>query len=327
MKKKMPFLSVIIPTYNSGEKLLKLIKSIFASGYKNFEVIVVDDCGTDNSIELIKKYPVKIIRLKKNSGQSVARNTGAEAAKSDILVFFDSDVVLKKDVLEKFAEFFLGPENQCIVGIYAKEPANKAWFAKYRGLLEFSWYLDTTNFDCFTPASGAMRRSLFDKIGGFDKKYRHMEENEMGYKIIQICPIVLRNDIQVHHHFPTFQKCARLYFKRCFVWTRLFLKRKKFDNAATTASVGFGALAAFFTLFFLLFAPVTVYALYLSGLSFLFFLFLNRVTLRFVLKNSGFLFLLYFIATNFILMIVVGFSAIFSVLTVPFFGIEERWLK
>ena len=53
-----PFLSIIIPTYNSGEKLLKLIKSIYSQKFKNFEVIVVDDCSKDNSIELIKEFPV-----------------------------------------------------------------------------------------------------------------------------------------------------------------------------------------------------------------------------------------------------------------------------
>lgn len=325
--KKRPFFSIIIPTYNSGEKLLKLIKSIFASSYKNFEVIVVDDCGTDNSIDLIKTFPVKIIRLKKNSGQSVARNTGAKAAKSDVLAFFDADVILKKDVLEKIAEVFGNPTNKCMIGVYAKEPANATLFARYKGLLEFSWVQNIKTCDYFTPAVGAMRKNLFNGIGGFDKRYRHMEEIELGYKIIEKCPIILRNDVQVFHHFPTFKKCAKLYFKRCFVWTRLFLKRKRFDNVGTTPSAGFGSLAALFSVFFLLLSPLSIYFLFPALLSFLVFLFLNTGMFAFVLKNSSLPFLIYFIAANFFLMVVVGFAAIFSVITVPFFGIDAGWLK
>jgi hypothetical protein len=214
-----------------------------------------------------------------------------------------------------------------MIGVYAKEPANATLFARYKGLLEFSWVQNIKTCDYFTPAVGAMRREIFEDIGGFDKRYRHMEENVLGYKIIEKCPIIIRNDIQVYHHFPVFRKCAKLYFKRCFVWMRLFLERKKFDNSGTTQSAGFGAIAAFLTIFFIPFAFLGNYFLFLPLACFLIFIILNLKLFWFVMKNSNFLFLFYFVLTNFFLMFVVGFAAIFSVITVPFFDINAGWLK
>ncbi len=94
----MPKFSIIIPVYNVEEYIKKCLDSVFAQTEKDFEVIVVNDGTKDNSMEIAKKYKVKIIN-QENSGLSAARNRGVKEAKGEYLLFLDSDDYLEKNLL------------------------------------------------------------------------------------------------------------------------------------------------------------------------------------------------------------------------------------
>lgn len=86
--------SVVIPTYNRAGTIKRSIMSVLKQTYKNIEVIVVDDCSTDNTDEIVRKIKddrVKYYKLKKNSGACVARNFGIEHSHGDFIAFQDSD--------------------------------------------------------------------------------------------------------------------------------------------------------------------------------------------------------------------------------------------
>src|SRR5690554_4363141 len=92
----MPLVSVITPLYNCSKYLEQTIQSVISQTYENWEMIMVDDCSTDNSIKIAQHYAVqdervKIIQLEKNSGAAVARNTAIEAAQGRFIAFLDSD--------------------------------------------------------------------------------------------------------------------------------------------------------------------------------------------------------------------------------------------
>ena len=93
--------SVIIPVYNTGEKLCRCLDSIIAQEYSDFECIVVDDGSTDVSVAIIDEYAAKDVRFKaihkENGGVSSARNYGLEIAKGEWIVFVDSDDYLLPD--------------------------------------------------------------------------------------------------------------------------------------------------------------------------------------------------------------------------------------
>ena len=97
-------ISVIIPAYNDEECLKKGLTSVFNSDYKDFEVIVVNDASKDNSLDVAKSFPCRIVDLKINKGIANARNQGADAAKGDILVFFDSDIVIEEDNIWRLSD-------------------------------------------------------------------------------------------------------------------------------------------------------------------------------------------------------------------------------
>ena len=98
--------SIIIPVYNSEKYIRGCLDSIFSQTYKNIEVIAVNDCSTDNSLEILKEYnEIKIFSTKVNSRQGAARNIGIEKSTGDYILFVDADDALyRKDVIEKLAE-------------------------------------------------------------------------------------------------------------------------------------------------------------------------------------------------------------------------------
>jgi len=91
-----PLVSIITANYNASKYIDKTIQSVIKQTYSNWELIIVDDCSTDNSVIIIKKYQefdkrIKLLKLEKNSGAAIARNKAIEVAKGDFIAFLDSD--------------------------------------------------------------------------------------------------------------------------------------------------------------------------------------------------------------------------------------------
>lgn len=91
----MSKVSIIVPVYNPGKKLIKCIKSIISQTFEDIEIILVNDGSTDDSLKICKKYKERDSRIvvidKKNEGSIATRRVGVEAATSDYIMFVDSD--------------------------------------------------------------------------------------------------------------------------------------------------------------------------------------------------------------------------------------------
>jgi len=105
--------SIIIPTYNRAYCILTSINSVLKQNHKDFEIIIIDDCSTDNSVLIISKFIesytfIKLIRLEKNYGTNIAKNIGSINAKGNYLVFLDSDdQLIKEDSLNRIEEVII----------------------------------------------------------------------------------------------------------------------------------------------------------------------------------------------------------------------------
>ena len=93
---KEDLVSIIMPTYNCADFIGETIESVLAQDYKNWELIVVDDCSTDDTENIVEKYRyneerIKYHRLEKNSGAAIARNTAIDLANGRYIAFLDSD--------------------------------------------------------------------------------------------------------------------------------------------------------------------------------------------------------------------------------------------
>lgn len=118
--------SIIIPVYNAEKYLKETIENIKAQSYKNWELIMVNDCSTDDSKKIAKPYLNKNIKwfdLKKNSGPAIARNHGIDESKGRYLVFQDADDLWHKDKLTKQVAFM--KEKDCAFSYTGYEFADK----------------------------------------------------------------------------------------------------------------------------------------------------------------------------------------------------------
>lgn len=102
--------SIIMPTYNCGRFIADSIKSVQAQTYKNWELLIVDDCSLDNTLDIVKKIQItdKRIRLfqnKDNSGAAVSRNVALKEAKGRWIAFLDSDDLWEPLKLERQIKF------------------------------------------------------------------------------------------------------------------------------------------------------------------------------------------------------------------------------
>ncbi|MGX4598600.1 glycosyltransferase family 2 protein [Faecalimicrobium sp. JNUCC 81] len=108
MKKNL--VSIITPMYNSEKFIEKTIESVLNQTYENWEMLIVDDCSTDNSSDIAKSYAqndsrIKYIKTKNNQGVSHARNIALKNAEGQFLAFLDSDDIWDKDKLKKQISF------------------------------------------------------------------------------------------------------------------------------------------------------------------------------------------------------------------------------
>lgn len=104
--------SIITPVYNAERFLGDTIKSIQNQTYKNWELVLVDDCSKDGSADMIKEFQanddrIRYIKLEKNSGASVSRNTGIKNAKGRFIAFVDSDDIWQPEKLKIQIEYML----------------------------------------------------------------------------------------------------------------------------------------------------------------------------------------------------------------------------
>lgn len=103
---KSPYITVVMPNYNGHRFVGQAIDSVLAQTYHNFELVVVDDCSKDDSLQLINQKAqndsrIRIIALEKNSGVANARNVGIKAAKGEYIALLDNDDLWTEDKLER----------------------------------------------------------------------------------------------------------------------------------------------------------------------------------------------------------------------------------
>ncbi|MDR1773789.1 MAG: glycosyltransferase [Clostridioides sp.] len=106
----MDLVSIITPMYNAERYVEDTIKSVLNQTYKNWEMIIVDDCSNDNSPEIVKKYAdiderIVYIKVDSNKGVSHARNIALKTAKGRYIAFLDSDDIWKEEKLNEQINF------------------------------------------------------------------------------------------------------------------------------------------------------------------------------------------------------------------------------
>jgi glycosyltransferase involved in cell wall biosynthesis len=184
----MPFFSVIIPLYNKENYIEATLKSVLAQTFIDFEIIIINDVSTDNSLaaaQFIKDSRIRIITHEVNKGLSASRNTGIREAKSDYIAFLDADDLWKPGFLEAIHKLIIQyPEIYLFATKYEeKHSLNITLPIEISGVKlndNESYILNffPTNMGklLVSFASLCVKKSLFNKIGTFDESITYAED-------------------------------------------------------------------------------------------------------------------------------------------------------
>ena len=243
-------ISVIIPAYNANTTITECVKSIIDTGYEPLQIIVVDDCSTDNTRDVAQnltiEFPdiVRLLVLEQNGGPSKARNRGAEQADGNYLFFVDSDTQITPDTLHTFIVHMEETGADALSGIYHWSPLNSGAAPLYKALLNYFTCARHGIFDneIFNGAVAGIRKEVYEAVGGYNEELgwgMDYENEEMGQRVAAAYVHKLDPDLQVRHHFDGTGKMTRLYFHRVSLWMEMLLKRKSFEtNALGSAPSG-----------------------------------------------------------------------------------------
>ena len=175
---KTPEVSIVIAAYNCGDFILETVSSVINQTFKNWELIIVDDCSTDDTSEKIAALNdnrIRIIRLDKNSGLPAApRNTGIRAAKGEFIAFLDHDDTWSPEKLQVQIDYLREHPEVALIGSpfiiesldsrYNNTPTTP----KTKSL---SGNLYKTLLQCnfFACSSVTVKTSILNNIGFFDE--------------------------------------------------------------------------------------------------------------------------------------------------------------
>ena len=167
-------LSVIIPVFNARETVASALESVLAQLGEGDEVLVVDDGSTDDSVEIVEAYPVRLIRNPTNLGTNASRNVGAHHARGRLLLFTDADARLGPGTLARARKRFEGDDPpDAVVGVYAAQGGPSDPVSTFKNLWIRHSYLRAPErlhwlFGCIF----ALHRSLYMQAGGFSAGFR-----------------------------------------------------------------------------------------------------------------------------------------------------------
>lgn len=208
-----PFFSIVIPLYNKEKHIEKTLQSVFDQTFQDFEILVVNDGSTDQSLKVTENITdrrIHIISIK-NSGVSHARNVGISKAKADFVAFLDADDLWKKDHLENLRQLIKDfPDCGLYATAYIKQTKETFLECNFKGIPnKGDWsgvvedYFQSSIYNSIAWASAvAIPKKTFEEVGFFDEKITlgAGEDTDMWIRIALKRPVAFNNKISAIHN-------------------------------------------------------------------------------------------------------------------------------
>lgn len=315
-----PLVSVIVPNYNYSRVLALCLKSLREQTYPHLEIIVVDDCSTDDSVAVAESFGVKVVSTGVNGGPAVARNRGAEVASGEVLFFIDSDVAAKPDAVGNAVRLLQSdPRLGAVCGNYDPVPLIRdSLLEEYRCMQQSYWLIaDEGQIATLYTALLAMRREVFDEIGPFNPRLRETENADYGHRLAARYRILLTPEVRgVHDHDHDLKVLIKKVFTRTRLHIPMYARRPSFPGGLSSGPRAWGSVIA---LLMALTAPLPLasgplWTLMPIGL-FAAYLSCDLPMYRFVAAHRRSWFVAYFIAMHLALNLVMAFAAVTGVLS------------
>ncbi len=305
-KDPRPNISIVVPVRNQASEFQQCLKALsICCKRDDAELIVVDDCSTEDVERIAKQYGARYFRLPHRSGPAAARNLGARHAAGNIIVFIDADTVALPDMVQIVRnEFERNPTISALFGSYDDAPACADFWSSFKNLLHHHVHQSSrSQASTFWTGCGAVRKNVFDDLGGFDvARYPEasIEDIDLGVRLTQTGnKVKLVKQLQVKHlkKWTPRSLVHTDILRRAIPWTQLVIRSNYIPSdlnlswssrsSAALIAVAVGLIAAkILALFGLRHWPPHTPA---AGLIFIVatLLVINRELYRFFFKKRG----------------------------------------
>ena len=222
-------LSVIVPTYNREKVLAKALEAYLAQSSPQLihELLVVDDGSTDGTGSMVQEFsrrspfPIRYLQ-QPNKGPAAARNVGIREARSNLVLFTDSDIIPECDLVEQHIKWHKNnPQiTAAVLGYVTWPPEIKAtpfmrWYGEEGALFDYRQLRGKreADFRFFYTCNLSLKTDFLRTCGQFDEDFRSAswEDTELGYRLHKAGLRLLYNPqaVAFHHQFFTFDEACR----------------------------------------------------------------------------------------------------------------------
>ena len=182
------YFSVVIPLYNKEAYVAKTLNSVLNQTYQNFEVVIVNDCSTDNSLDVVKAvhdHRIKIIEHSENKGVSAARNTGINAATHSYIAFLDADDQWDFTYLETIRKLVKEYPDESVFATHYREnyigksivPKSKlSKRQKKKSFIISEFFKINVGRLVITQSCIVINKKVFEKVGFYDENITNAED-------------------------------------------------------------------------------------------------------------------------------------------------------
>jgi glycosyltransferase involved in cell wall biosynthesis len=229
-----PSISVIIPTYNAAKYLNAAVKSVLNQTFKDFELLIIDDGSTDNTMEVAKAIDDRRIQYfyQSNQGKSQARNNGIYKSKGRFISFLDADDFYYKTKLKYLLDFLnSNPQVGCVAGgVHRISDNGQLISEKKHQDNKLITIKDLLFGNSINVCSTLIRSEYVKKIKGFDVCLKRGEDWDFHYRLaLSGCSIVAKKDIVCAYRFRqnAIDKTNDIYCR-----SMIEVTKKMFENKA-----------------------------------------------------------------------------------------------
>ena len=232
-----PAISVIVPVHQMSDHFERCLTAITRLNPPPRELIVVVDGGCERARAAAASAGAIVKTTQRCLGPAAARNLGAQTAVGEFLFFVDSDVRVPVNAIEKLQCIFSQTNRpDAIIGSYDDMPPESNFLSRYKNLLQhFVHQTAKGDISTFWGACGAINRTAFTAVGGFDERYDKpsIEDIELGYRLRDNAyNIQMSKTLQVTHlkRWSAGSLFISDFFRRAIPWSRLILSSGPMDD-------------------------------------------------------------------------------------------------
>lgn len=245
-------ISIVIPNRNGAETVGRCLEAAFASRYGRFEVVVADDASDDGSVDVIRAFPARLVRLPEHGGVSKARNAGARAAAGELLFFIDADCLLDPDALAIANASYGEGGDEVLGGTYTPEPLDRDFFSRFQSVAIHHFETRSPEPDYVAAHALVVDAGLFRASGGFVEGSflgvaASVEDVELCHRLRRAgCRLAMDPRILVRHVFRfSLRRSLANAFRKSRTWTRYSLGNRDLlaDSGAASLELKANVLA------------------------------------------------------------------------------------